>query len=117
MSSGMGPDAPSPRAGERGVAGRGGRPGGDRDAWPCGGVHDGEPGWLAGLRLVAAIASRAEHAAGVVAAPGMATVRPEEHVLSAAAVLQANRLSRTGPPALPGALRLYPQFCDTFDSW
>ena len=53
-----------------------------------GGVHDGEPGRLAGLRLVPAVAGGAEHAAGVVAAPRVAAVRAEEHVVPAAAVLR-----------------------------
>ena len=87
MSSGMG-RMPRPRGGVNPASPwRGGRPGGDRDAGPRGGVDDGEPGRLAGLRLVPAVAGRAEHAAGVVAAPGVAAVRAEEHVLPAAAVL------------------------------
>jgi len=63
------PDAAAVRRGE-GDAWLGGRPGGDGDAGPRGGVSDGDPGRLAGLGLVPAIARGAEHAAGVVAAPG-----------------------------------------------
>ena len=95
MSSGIG-RMPRPRGRVRRHAWLGGRPGGDRDARPRGGVDDGEPGRLGGLRLVPAITGRAEHAAGVVAAPGVAAVRAEEHVLPAAAVLR-----RAGAP-LPG---------------
>ena len=86
MSSGIG-RMPRPRGRVKGHAGLGRRPGGDRDARPRGGVHDGEPGRLTGLRLVAAVAGGAEYTAGVVAAPRVTAVRAEEHVLPAAAML------------------------------
>ena len=88
MSSGDRPDASSARRGVGRGAWPGGWPGGDRDAGPRGGVSDGDPGGLAGLCLVPAVARRAEHAAGVVAAPGVAAVRAGEHVVPAAAVLR-----------------------------
>ena len=57
------------------------------------------PGRLARLRLVPAVAGGAEHAAGVVAAPGMPAVRAEEHVVPAAAVLGRRRrtAAESGP--------------------
>ena len=65
----------------------GGRPGGDRDAGPNGGVGDDQAGGSAWCCFMPSIAGWAEHAAGVVAAPVVATVGAEEHVVPAAAML------------------------------
>src|SRR6266702_4710759 len=65
----------------------GGRPGGDRDAGPGGLVGDDQTGGAARRCFIPAIAGGPEHPPGVVAAPIMPAVRPEEDVSAAAAVL------------------------------
>ena len=73
----------------------GGRPGSDRDARPDGGVGDDQAGGSARRCFMPSVAGRAEHAAGVIAAPVVSTVRTEEHVVPAAAML----VGAGAPPA------------------
>jgi hypothetical protein len=62
-------------------------PSGHGDARPCRSVGDDQPGGLTGPRVIPAVAGRAEDAPRVVAAPTVAAVGAEEHVMPAAAVL------------------------------
>jgi len=95
-------DAPAARRGEAGGAGRGEWPHGDRDARPDRGIGDDQPCRAAGCRFEPPVAGRAEHAAGVVAAPVVTVIGPEEHIPAGPAVQgRAPRSAVRGRPPRP----------------